>query len=238
MSADGERPLPDRPTTDRPPPDPPARERPAQQGPPADLAGFPVSRATAQTRLHRAHDRDRGPWWFSSDGAGRFDLPAPRGSCYLASTALAAVRERLGPVLAARATLPASALEHVVVSRLRPATDGRPLRLANLRVSAAGSYGVTRELESMTPYALPRRWAVALADHGLDGVRYGPRFTPGSASAVALFGPAGTDPTRAVDPHPVAAAAVAGAPMSVALPRRRDLKVISPPGRGRVSRPR
>ncbi|WP_460458725.1 RES domain-containing protein [Angustibacter peucedani] len=212
----------------------PARDVPAQHGPPDDLTGFPEHRTPASTVLHRAHLARRGPWWFSS-GGGRFDLSAPRGTCYLASSAAAAVRERLGPVLSSRAAVPSSTLDGVVVSRLAVGVPGDPreLRWANLRVAAAAEHGVTRELESMTPYDVPSRWARAFDAAGLDGVRYGPRFSPGSASAHALFGDAGEDARRVPDPEPTPAAEVAGVPAVVEVPRRRDLKVIAPPGRGR-----
>jgi hypothetical protein len=215
-----------------------ARDVLAQQPPPDDLGGFPVRRLAPATPLFRAHLARRSPWWFSSSG-GRFDLPAPRGTCYLASAALAAVRERLGPVLAARSALPTAALEGVVVSRLTGGRAGEraALRLGNLRVAAAADYGVTRELESMTPYEVPVRWAAALDAARFDGVWYGPRFSPGAAGAVALFGPAGQDDARDVDPQPVPAAQVPGVPATLTPPRRRDLKVIEPP-RGRVSRSR
>ncbi|GAB3692116.1 RES family NAD+ phosphorylase [Angustibacter aerolatus] len=206
-----------------------ARERPAQGPPPSSLQGFPVSRTGPGTALYRAHDHDLGPWWWSSGGPGRFDLEAPRGTCYLATTALVALRERLGPVLSARAVLPASTIERVVVSRLRlPAAA----RLANVRVAAAAAHGVTRELESMTPYAVPQAWAAAFDRAGFDGVRYGPRFSPGAASSIALFGAAGAPEADAgfvVDPHPVPALDVPGRPDVVPVPRRRDLKVIRPP---------
>lgn len=220
----------------------PGRDVPAQQGPPTDLGGFPEYRTPAGTLLHRAHLARRGPWWFSS-GGGRFDLAAPRGTCYLASTATAAVRERLGPVLAARTTLPSTTLDGVVVSRLAVGLPGddRDVRWANLRVTAAARFGVTRELESMTPYDVPVRWARAFAAAGLDGVRYGPRFSPGSASGHALFGDGGEDLRRAPDSEPVPAAEIVGVPEVLELPRRRDLKIVAPPrtaGGPGVSRPR
>ena len=218
-----------------------ARDVPAQRPPAGDLTeltDFPVRRLAPTTVLHRAHRADRGPWWFSS-GGGRFDLPAPRGTCYLATSALVAVRERLGPVLAAARRLPVGALDGVVVSRLVAGQPGQggALRLANARVEAAANFGVTRELESMTPYDVPVRWAVAFDALGLDGVWYGPRFSPGAASALALFGAGGADARRAVDPAPVPAAEVRGVPAVVEPPRRRDLKVIEPP-KGPVSRSR
>jgi hypothetical protein len=211
-----------------------SRESVQQQSPRGDLRGFPAVRLAPQRALHRAHSARRGPWWFSS-GGGRFDLPAPRGTCYLATTALAAVRERLGPVLGGRSTLPAAALADVVVSRLTLTVPGRPgaVRLANLRVQAAIEHGVTRELEVMVPYDVPTSWARAFAAVGLDGVRYGPRFTPGSASSIALFGDAGEDLARPVDPAPVAASAVPGAPRPVPVPRRAEITVLGTPRRRR-----
>ena len=212
----------------------PSREASAQRPPAAHdgaLAGFPRYRLRGTTAVHRAHLAANSPWWFSSIG-GRFDLPEPRGTCYLATTPLAAVRERLGPVLAARRTVPATALDGVVVSTLRCSVPqgAASVRLADLRVAAAADFGVTRELESMTPYDVPRAWADAFDRAGLDGVRYGPRFSPGPASALAVFGACGVDERRALDPSPTPAAAVAGVPTSVQLPRRRDLTVIAPPG--------
>jgi hypothetical protein len=214
----------------------PSREEPAQQGPPSELGGFPAYRLPATATLYRAHLATNGPWWFSSEG-GRFDLERPRGTCYLATSAIAALRERLGPVLARRTTLPASALDAVVVSRLQVAEHQHAggVRLANLRSSRAALFAVTRELESMTPYDVPRSWARAFDAVRFDGIRYGPRFSPGGASAVGLFGPAGEDHDRPVDPRPVAAREVPRAPTSVHLPRRSDLSVIDPP---RSSRPR
>lgn len=209
-----------------------SRETPVQQGPPEDLGGFPVRRMAPSAMLHRAHRAARGPWWFSSAG-GRFDLPAPRGTCYLATSALVAVREWLGPVLARRASLPATTLDGVVVSRLPVGERGtsRHLLMANLRVEGAAAFGVTRELESMTPYEIPALWARALAEAGLDGVWYGPRFTPGRASAAAVFGRAGVAEHRPEDANPVEAARVPGVPGVVGLPRRRDLTVIAAPRR-------
>ncbi|HZD65267.1 MAG TPA: hypothetical protein VE152_04135, partial [Acidimicrobiales bacterium] len=43
--------------------------------------------------FYRIHWADRGAWWFSSDGSGRFDLERPRGTCYVAQDALGAFAE-------------------------------------------------------------------------------------------------------------------------------------------------
>lgn len=208
-----------------------AREQVAQGGPPASLAGFPTRVLAAATALFRAHRSDRGPWWFGSDGSGRFDLPAPRGTCYVALDPASALRERVGPVLAAARAVPESLLEDVVVSQLALADDRE---VADLQSRSAGEHGVTRELETMVPYAVPQAWARALDAAGHEGVGYGPRFTPGDCSAVALFDEAG-ERGWAADPAPTPAAEVPGGPAVVRTPRRSDLTVVRPP-RTRVPR--
>jgi hypothetical protein len=112
-----------------------------------------------------------------------------------------------------------------VVSRLRlPAAR----EVADAQHAGAAGFGVTRELESMVPYAVPQAWARALDEAGFGGVRYGPRFTPGDSSAVALFDGEGTQDWP-VDPDPVAAQQVPGAPSALSTPRRADLTVVRPP---------
>ena len=72
-----------------------SREVSSLGDPPDDLDGFPVWHVHAGTVLHRVTRRDVGPWWFSSSG-GRFDLPPPRGTCYLADDEVVAVLESFG----------------------------------------------------------------------------------------------------------------------------------------------
>lgn len=202
-----------------------ARERTALGPPPASLAGFPAYLVDTDADLFRAHGRELGPWWFGSDGSGRFDLPSPRGTCYVALDPLSALRERLGPVLGGSSAVPESLLEASVVSRLRLP---QPREVADAQDRGAAAFGVTRELESTVPYAVPQAWARAFDGAGLGGVRYGPRFTPGRSSAVALFGAEGAaDWPR--DPDPVPAQQVPGAPRSLSTPRRDDLTVVRPP---------
>ena len=208
-----------------------SRERVAQGPPPADLTGFPTCRVEVSTDLFRAHDASLGAWWFGSDGGGRFDLAEPRGTCYLAYDPESAVRERIGPVLGSAAAVPESLLADVVVSRLSlPAAR----EVADLQSRAAAGHGVTRELETMVPYAVPQAWARAFDGAGLGGVRYGPRFTPGEGSALAVFGQAGPADWPE-DANPVPAAQVPGVPKALPAPRRSDLTVVRPP-RTRVPR--
>jgi hypothetical protein len=201
------------------------RERVAQERPTGSLEGFPSLVLGRETALFRAHSIHRGPWWFGSDASGRFDLPAPRGTCYLALDPESAVRERLGPVLGGRSQLPESTLIDVVVSSL---TLPRPRPVADVQSRRAATFGVTRELETMVPYAVPQAWAQALAQARFEGVRYGPRFTPGRASAVALFGEAGDAPWPR-DPAPLPAQEVVADLRLWPTPRRNDLTVVKPP---------
>ena len=202
-----------------------SREVVAQLPPSLPLDGFPTRHLTPGDPLQRAHTNAYGPWWFGSDGGGRFDLPDPRGTCYLASSAVVAVRERLGTVLGGQPVVAASLLDDVVVSTLH-LPDERDV--ADVESQAATRFGVTRELETMVPYAVPQAWARAFDAAGIGGVAYGPRFTTGDAVSYGIFGPAGATDWP-VDPEPVAAVAVPGVPVAVEPPRRWDLTVVRPP---------
>jgi len=136
---------------------------------PRPLASFPAVELGAGTQLWRCHRADRGPWWFSSDGSGRFDLPIPDGTCYLADDPLVAFVEvvshgsvdglTVSPTFCAqrrvrRLALPAKA-------RMADASDGR-----------ARGFGVTREIHDIADYSLPQAWARAWHAAAFDGVRY------------------------------------------------------------------
>jgi hypothetical protein len=179
----------------------PDREQTAQQPPdPAvDLASFPTRNLPAGTVWWREHRRTAHPWWFSCAGTGRYDLAPPRGTCYLASNAAAAVRERTGPDLAAHRLIPASLLKDRVVSRLTLPT---PVRAANLAVAAATRFEVTSELPVMVPYRIPQTSAAALAAQNFTGVLTQLRFSPGRSTRLALFSDAGERTDWATDPAP------------------------------------
>jgi hypothetical protein len=176
---------------------------------------FPCRLLRAGAVLYRAHAR--GPWWFCSQGDCRFDLPAPDGTCYLATDAGAAVREKVGPALAATGLVPASVLAGVLVSRL---SVPEPMQLANPATpTAANRFGMTREIDT-APYPLAQEWARAWRRAGFHGVRYGTRFTPAARpTGVALFGPAGERPWP-LDPTPELATDIA---------RRTGLRLVTPP---------
>ncbi len=149
-----------------------------------DLKRFPSSRLTPAKAIYRLHRRTRRPWYFSSSGAGRFDLLEPDGTCYAALDPAVAFIE----VFYGFRIVPIEELVDVVVS-----TMGAPrtMRLADCTSPRAVAYGVTSEVNTTVDYALTQRWAVALRAAGFDGLRYWPRHDPGRRPAVALFGPAG-----------------------------------------------
>lgn len=178
-----------------------AAQRPPD--PDRDYAGFPSYDVAPTTDWFRHHQErpgpDRGAWYFGSvpPGGGRFDLPAPHGTCYLATSRAAAIRELIGPEFLGLGWVPSDLLAGRIVSRLRVATS---TRVANVSVARAADYGVTSELTSTPDYALTQRWAQTFADAGFGGLRYGLRFTPGRARGLALFGPAGPAAEREGDP--------------------------------------
>src|SRR3954466_15315248 len=77
------------------------RDRTALAPPPAPdaLIRFPVWHVHAGTTFHRVTHGEHGPWWFSSDGSGRFDLVSPRGTCHLADDPVLAMLEVFGELV-------------------------------------------------------------------------------------------------------------------------------------------
>ena len=151
------------------------RDRLALGEPPDDLMGFPSAQAR-HGAWFRAHPErpgpDKGCWWFTSHASGvtpdgRFDLLMPNGTCYLADSAEAAVRERVGRYSAARTWVPANAVDGVLVTSVAT-------------------------LHTATGYGLTSRWAQALFREGFAGLLYQPRFNTGTEVAVALFGAEGS----------------------------------------------
>ncbi len=95
-------------------------------------------------RIHRA---TLGPWWFSSDGSGRFDpTGGHQGACHLAEQPLGAWIE----VFREQMLL---AEEEVHARSLLSVALGRDLRLADLTSRRALAIGVTASV--MTPRRTP-----------------------------------------------------------------------------------
>lgn len=129
--------------------------------------------------------KGRSPWWFSSDGSGRFDLPVPHGTCYLAE-------EQLGSLLEVARGLTLLPETFLSSRQLLTTWPTRPLRLADLTAAAAYSYGVTGELSAAPDYTAPHARARALQAAGFAGIRYRVRHDPrGHLVGIAWFGRAG-----------------------------------------------
>ncbi|WP_200946290.1 RES domain-containing protein [Arthrobacter sp. Soil764] len=164
--------------------------------PPADLTGFPSQRIEPDRKLWRAvqaPNPDRwGAWWFSSNG-GRFDLPNPLGTCYLATDVKAAIRERLGRVFRIGSLLPESLMHAMELAEVQLP---HPVEVADTGHESAADWGAIRELGSVTgSYAKTVRWAQAFQQASFGGVLYEPRFSSrAEASAVGVFDAAGAKP--------------------------------------------
>jgi RES domain-containing protein len=150
------------------------------------LQRFPRRTLRGDRTIHRIHRAASGPWWFSSDGSGRFDpLGAGLGACYLAERPLGAwvevFRKRL---LLAESELAERALLSIEL--------GRDLRLADLTSRRALSFGVTASLGADQRYDAAQAFAAEAAAAGFDGIRYLVRHDPAQRLyGVALFAPAG-----------------------------------------------
>lgn len=175
-------------------PEVPLRDPP----PPSVLAGLPEF-ALAGLVLHRVHRRTRpDPWWFASvpadadaEPGGRFDLPAPRGACYLATSPAAAVLESLqdfGAGLLPEAELRARVRSAVTAPRSAPVA-------AHLTARSARGRGVTAALWAGAPRPLTQRWAATLDRAGWLALRCGVQHDPtGRLRSVVLFDDAGAHP--------------------------------------------
>jgi hypothetical protein len=162
--------------------------------PPHDLAGFPEHLLPAGTPLFRVHRAVRGPWWFSSDGSGRFDLAPPRGTCHLAA-------EPIGAFLEVFRDVHLIDPRDVTARRLSRLELPRPLRLADCTAARSRGFGVTAALHATPEYSRVHTWAAAFAGAGLDGVRYRVSHDPSQRLAgYALFGEAGVPADGALWP--------------------------------------
>lgn len=202
------------------------RETVALSEPPADLDGFPRV-DTAGRQWFRAHAAVNGPWWFSHDGSGRFDLEQPHGTCYLAGAVAVAMRERFGETLTRAGVVAGAAADQAMVSALPVAAT-----VADTTSPASADYGVTRELGTVVPYSLPRRWAAAFNRAKLQGIQYWPRFSVGGdAKALALFGSAGADDARPTDPSPMSGREAARLAGIAVFDPPRSVPITDPPSR-------
>lgn len=167
-------------------------------------------------------------WWFASAGAGprmaggRFDLPPPNGSCYLATTRATAVLEALQDDFGG-GLVPSSALGTRVVSSL-VAPTGLP-QAAHLTSRRALAAGVTVGVWADRNRALTRAWAGELHGAGRQAIHHGAQHDPtGRGRAVTLFDRLGSHrPWGDAWPEPVVEPLLT--PATVDLLARHDITV-------------
>jgi RES domain len=152
--------------------------------------GFPGRTLKGSREVYRIHRSEHGPWWFSSDGSGRFDpLGTGLGACYLAERPLGAWIE----VFRRRMLLAEVEVQQRAVFSVRL---GRDLKLADLTSRRALQFGVTPSLGANEDYAASQEFAVRAVQAGFDGLRYLVRHDPAQRLyGVALF----SEPGAATD---------------------------------------
>jgi hypothetical protein len=154
---------------------------------PSELSSFPAEELTPNHEFFRVTRKNRGPWWFGSSLTGRFDLPHPRGTCYLAEDDLGALLEVVG-----RERSGGAVSTHFLASRyLHRLRLPRSHRAADCSCRRAARFGMTGELGTVMPYRLPQAWAAGLADAGFEGLVYRLRHDPAASRGTAVFGVAG-----------------------------------------------
>jgi hypothetical protein len=135
-------------------------------------------------RFFRVVRKGRGPWWFGSTMDGRFDLPEPHGTCYLAVDPLSALLEILGPER--RGGIVSANL--IAERRIRQLQIPAEIAVADTTVRQASGFGITAEIGTIVPYGRPQAWAARLFQAGLQGILYWLRHDPSRSEGIALFG--------------------------------------------------
>jgi hypothetical protein len=119
---------------------------------------------------------------------GRFDLPKPHGTCYLAADPLAALLELLGPERSAGGIVTSELLAE---RRLRELQLPGDITVADVTSRGASGFGVTGEIGTILPYDRPQAWARQLHRANFQGIVYWLRHDPARSEGFALFGPHG-----------------------------------------------
>ena len=149
-------------------------------------------------RIYRAFTSDghlREPWFFSSTGntdSGRFDLPAPRGTCYFACSLLGSWLEVFrGVQVRDRQDVETRRIAH----SLRKSSA---IRLGDLASKKSINFKVTLDVASGDDYTQSQSWADDLEKHQFDGIRALLRHDPsGVEHTIGIFGPSGQSTTPA-----------------------------------------
>jgi hypothetical protein len=169
---------------------------PLADPPPVEVARALPARRLAGTILHRVFRRDRpDPWWFATvperpEHGGRFDLPAPFGACYWATSPVAAALEAL-------ADMPLGVVPDAELrARSRAVTTGPAgVRAVQLTAARAHAAGVAAALWAGDDRLLTQAWAARLHQARWEAAYHGTQHDPtGRLRAVTLFDLAGDHP--------------------------------------------
>jgi hypothetical protein len=120
---------------------------------------------------------------------GRFDLPEPEGTCYLASDEISALlevvgRDRISGVVPT---------ELLCSKRIRVLRVPREMSLSDLTSRRSARFGITAEIGTIVPYDCPQAWAARLRESGSGGLVYLLRHDPVGSDGFALFGDHGEE---------------------------------------------
>lgn len=206
-----------------------SREDSHQGAPTRPLEKFPRRTLKAAERWHRCHLSQFGPWFYASHqpgevGGGRWDLPSPRGTCYMAQTPQAALREVAGPDLLELGFLTRPWLAARSVSEIELGTN---VPAANLLSPRASDFGASAELTGALPYELTQTWARAWDSAGFGGIYYGMRFAT-NRRGLGLFGDAGPGDGDTVQTLPALDVATSDGLTVVEIPSSRSMNVVDP----------
>lgn len=158
----------------------------------AELQGLPRAHRISEP-LHRLSEH-REPWWFASASVdspatigGRFDLPVPAGTCYLAETLDGALCEKL--LRSSKRVVPSERL----ASLFHATIDVRQMPEAvDLGAEAATAVGLNAEIHVGLAYRVSRAWARAFHRAGWQAISYVLRGDAAlHARGLALFGRSG-----------------------------------------------
>lgn len=162
---------------------------------PSVLADLPRQPLRGRTLWRVFQRRRRQPWHFASlpsgnpRGGGRFDLPAPYGACYLATSKTAAVLEALQDF--GEGLLPDSALLRRVAAKIT--APGSAPAAARLTAAAARGKGATAALWAGEDRGCTQAWAANLHRAGWRAAYHGVAHDPaGRLRAITLFDREGT----------------------------------------------
>lgn len=150
-----------------------------------DLRRFPkVTFRKNRRRWYRNHG-PHGPWYFDSSRLGRYNLTAPYGTLYVASTKRGALGERIGPDFDVENGVHPSLLKNRYLSTL---TIPFTVKSADFDCDEALMFGVNASIATMTSYNVPQSWAQHLFQAGFGGLLAPLKYTGGRAKSLAVFG--------------------------------------------------